>query len=81
MRQGIVGVDLVKEVTCSETYEYDVEWAWGNGSGEEKLRTWTSELELTLRVVVMDFGVKLNILRMLKMVGCDVTVVPALGKG
>ena len=31
-------------------------------------------------VVVMDFGVKMNILRMLKSVGCDVTVVPAWEK-
>jgi carbamoyl-phosphate synthase small subunit len=74
--QGIVGVDLVKEVTCSETYEYDV------GRRTKDVGRETPSLEprtsnSTLRVVVMDFGVKMNILRMLKSVGCDVTVVPA----
>ncbi len=29
--QGIVGVDLVKEVTCSESYEYDVDGPRGTG--------------------------------------------------
>lgn len=84
--QGIVGVDLVKEVTCSESYEYNVGRETSNrepsaATPEDKpcalnLVPQTSDL----RVVVMDFGVKLNILRMLKMVGCDVTVVPAWEK-
>jgi carbamoyl-phosphate synthase small subunit len=63
--QGIVGVDLVKEVTCSESYEYE--------DGSEKKEDGSRKP----RVVVMDFGVKMNILRMLKSVGCDVIVVPA----
>jgi carbamoyl-phosphate synthase small subunit len=82
--QGIVGVDLVKEVTCSQPYEY--------GTGHRAQGTETSNLEpsatapedrpLTsnLHVVVMDFGVKMNILRMLRKAGCDVTVVPAWEK-
>jgi len=69
--QGIVGVDLVKEVTCSESYEFDV--------GRAPLRGQVTK-DAALRVVVMDFGVKMNILRMLKSVGCDVTVVPAWEK-
>ncbi len=55
---GIVGIDLVKEVTCEAPYVFDGE------SGD-------------LNVVVMDFGVKMNILRMLKKTGCRVIVVPA----
>jgi carbamoyl-phosphate synthase small subunit len=80
--QGIVGVDLVKEVTCSQTYEY--------GTGHGARGTENPNLEpgilnpapgnAALRVVVMDFGVKMNILKMLKRVGCDVTVVPAWEK-
>jgi carbamoyl-phosphate synthase small subunit len=56
--KGIVGIDLVKEVTCPAPYVFD---------GEEG----------DLNVVVMDFGVKANIPRMLKKAGCRVTVVPA----
>jgi carbamoylphosphate synthase small subunit len=35
---------------------------------------------VNLRVVVMDFGVKRNILRILKQMGCEVIVVPAWEK-
>lgn len=81
--QGIVGVDLVKEVTCSETYEYqDGSGKTKDGKGTEKTNLNLEPLtsNSTLRVVVMDFGVKMNILRMLKSVGCDVVVVPAWEK-
>ncbi len=54
----IVGVDLVKDVTCEQPYE------WPSAG---TART----------VVVMDFGVKYNILRQLGALGCRVTVVPA----
>ncbi len=69
--RGIVGVDLVKEVTCKETYEWisDSPWLDANvlgGTDKEPLK-----------VVVMDFGVKKNILRILKTMGCNVIVVPA----
>ncbi len=56
--KGIVGRDLVQEVTCRKPYVY------GGDGGE-----W--------RCVVMDFGVKENIPRMLKKKGCHVTVTPA----
>jgi carbamoyl-phosphate synthase small subunit len=58
---GIVGVDLVREVTCDAPHEYEGEEASGGD----------------LTVVVMDFGVKTNILRMLRKAGCRVVVVPA----
>ncbi len=73
---GIVGRDLVSEVTCSRFYQ------WGDGSGVwapdplgEPSRT--SSLERKFRVVAYDFGIKQNILRRLVDVGCAVTVVPA----
>ncbi len=59
--RGIVGVDLVSEVTCPSVYEFD-------GGGKEVK---------PLHCVVMDFGVKRNILRILRQIGCRVTVVPA----
>ena len=64
--RGIVGVDLVKEVTCDEPFIFD-----------EDVQGSKTELNPKLKVIVMDFGVKYNILRMLTMVGCSVTVVPA----
>ena len=70
--QGIVGIDLVKEVTCRETYEFNAGEKPGIGDREEKA--------VSLRVVVLDFGVKMNILRMLRKVGCTVIVVPAYEK-
>lgn len=79
--QGIVGRDLVKEVTCDAPYVYGAamgngQWAMGNIDSELR----TPNFELTLRVVVMDYGVKMNILRLLKKIGCDVKVVPATAK-
>jgi len=59
---SIVGLDLVKEVTCREPYE----WPRGAAAGPARFH-----------VVVMDFGVKYNILRQLASVGCYVNVVPA----
>ena len=63
----IVGVDLVKEVTCTEPYE------WPLGSDKRQA---TSDKERR-HVVVMDYGVKYNILRRLASLGCRVTVMPA----
>lgn len=69
---GLVGRDLVKEVTCEKPYTWD-ENLWTlegypkglNGTGKRH------------KVVAYDFGIKKNILRNLCEAGCDVTVVPA----
>ena len=66
------GLDLAKEVTTKEVYEW-FEGEWSLGSGYQKF---TKE-ELPYHVVVYDFGVKRNILRMLTKRGCCLTVVPA----
>jgi len=63
--RGIIGIDLVREVTCKKPYVFDGE--------NTKRKTRKAEL----KCVVMDFGVKMNILRMLKKEGCNVTIVPA----
>jgi carbamoyl-phosphate synthase small subunit len=58
---GLVGRDLVKEVTIAEPYVWD------------DMPAGTREFE----VVAYDFGIKRNILRLLTALGCRVTVVPA----
>lgn len=68
---GLEGMDLAKEVTCRRPYPWD-ETAWRPGSGYGR----TSEPP-GRRVVVVDYGVKKNILRSLAGLGCRVTVVPA----
>jgi len=57
--QGLVGIDLVKEVTCNKKY------------------IWSKAQEGTYKVVVLDCGVKYNILRELLKYGCQAIVVPA----
>jgi carbamoyl-phosphate synthase small subunit len=68
---GLVGRDLVKEVTCQEAYCWDVgEWALGAG--------YTSpNLEGAPLVVAIDYGIKRNILRALVSHGFRVRVLPA----
>ncbi|HTP59010.1 MAG TPA: glutamine-hydrolyzing carbamoyl-phosphate synthase small subunit [Spirochaetia bacterium] len=62
----IVGVDLVREVSCDAPYEW-TEPAFGDAG----------KPPLAYHVVVIDCGVKYNILRRLVSSGCRVTVVPA----
>ena len=67
---GLVGADLAKEVSCTQTYHWDESlWTLGEGYGKQENPTY--------KVVAMDFGAKRNILRCLADAGCNVTVVPA----
>ncbi|MCK9595047.1 MAG: glutamine-hydrolyzing carbamoyl-phosphate synthase small subunit [Candidatus Omnitrophica bacterium] len=59
--KGLIGVDLVKEVSIDEKYN------WKQNAKAKKL----------FKVVVIDCGVKYNILRQLEASGCQVIVVPA----
>jgi carbamoyl-phosphate synthase small subunit len=67
---GLQGLDLAKEVTTREAYEWS-EGTWSLGEG------FISPAQKTYKVVAYDFGIKRNILRMLADRGCDLTVVPA----
>jgi len=67
---GLKGLDLAKEVTVTEVYEW-TENTWNLETGHTKAEN------LTKHVVAYDFGVKRNILRLLANRGCRVTVVPA----
>ncbi len=65
----IEGLDLVKEVTCSEPYDWDEPtWRW-NASPERP--------QPQFRVAAYDFGIKQNILRLLVDAGAKVRVFPA----
>lgn len=70
---GIVGRDLVTEVSCKNPYE----WTEGNGrwiisaSGKKQVA------KNKPKVVAYDFGIKNAILRNLTGMGCAITVVPA----
>jgi len=67
---GLKGLDLAKEVTTSEVYEW-TENTWSLTDGHKIAENFTKH------VVAYDFGVKRNILRLLANRGCRVTVVPA----
>ena len=70
----LVGRDLVKEVSCTQPYEWHGElWNLEQG-GYPKA---SKEGKKKFKVVAYDFGVKKNILRNLSAAGCSVTVVPA----
>lgn len=68
---GLIGRDLVKDVTCSEPYTWDMLW------DDNVLEYLKSNAVMPYNVIVYDFGVKYNILRKLCELGCKVTVVPA----
>ena len=70
---GLIGRDLVKEVSCRKAYEWN-ESEWVIQKGQTKLETTKDRPH---RVLVYDFGVKRNILRKLTRTGCKVKVFPA----
>jgi carbamoyl-phosphate synthase small subunit len=83
---GLIGRDLVREVTCTAPYEWD-EGTWDLEGGYRK-RTASRSLAMSPQaggasiaagafVVAYDFGIKRNILRSLVHMGCRVRVVPA----
>ena len=71
---GLIGRDLVKEVTCQESYG----WTEGRWELERGYRKTGTEIERKdFFVVAYDYGIKFNILRGLTESGCKVKVVPA----
>lgn len=67
---GLKGMDLAKEVSAKTIWNWDqTEWRLEAGYGVQRAARY--------KVVAWDYGIKLNILRMLASRGCDVTVVPA----
>lgn len=77
---GLDGRDMVKEVTCEESYH------WGGDEGSKWVRNskqlsvdsgQSSVVNQPWSIVAYDFGIKENILRHLSSYGANVTVVPA----
>jgi carbamoyl-phosphate synthase small subunit len=71
---GLLGRDLVKEVTCAESYDWDF-GAWELGRGH--VRVSSEAMRDAPLVVALDYGIKLNILRRLVATGFRVKVMPA----
>ena len=70
---GLKGMDLAKEVSVKERYEWRSSvWCLENDQHAE-----IPASELPYHVVVYDYGVKYNILRMMVARGCRLTVLPA----
>ncbi|HVN00916.1 MAG TPA: glutamine-hydrolyzing carbamoyl-phosphate synthase small subunit [Caulobacteraceae bacterium] len=68
---GIVGADLAKDASCTQAFEWrDGLWSWEDGYAAPPKTP-------RYHVVVVDYGVKRNILRALSSMGAKVTVVPA----
>jgi carbamoyl-phosphate synthase small subunit len=73
---GLIGRDLVKEVTCQKLYHWSAEKEREKQS-DLGIDTRNSKDKVVFRVVAIDCGIKTNIIRMLDASGCEVTVVPA----
>jgi len=66
---GLEGLDLAKEVTTVQTYNWDeTSWEWDKGYGHVE--------NPQFHIVAVDYGAKRNILRRLADQGARVTVVP-----
>jgi carbamoyl-phosphate synthase small subunit len=66
------GLDLTSEVSCTEKYDWEIH----DTSGYRLERSHRGEAGKGFHVVVLDFGVKHNILERLASYGCRLTVVP-----
>ena len=67
---GLEGMDLAKDVTSTQTYDWDqTRWALGGGYGKVE--------NAQYHVVAIDYGLKKNIARCLASTGARITVLPA----
>jgi carbamoyl-phosphate synthase small subunit len=67
---GLVGLDLAKDATTLQAFNFEESlWSWPEGYGRNEAPKY--------EVVVLDYGIKRNILRSLNSVGAHVTVLPA----
>jgi carbamoyl-phosphate synthase small subunit len=75
---GVIGMDYVREVSTAKIYQWDPDdelskpWTIANGNDAVP-----SLAPVRYRVVAYDYGMKQNILRLLRQKGFGVTVVPA----
>src|SRR5207247_9841476 len=77
--EGVIGMDYVREVSAREIYQWDPEdklsepWSIRSSNGGTKPILPPARF----RIVAYDYGIKENILRLLRQKGFRVTVVPA----
>src|SRR5260370_773732 len=77
--EGVIGMDYVREVSTPEIYRWDPDdklsqpWSIANGNGDNKPKL----PPIRFRIVAYDYGIKQNILRLLRQKGFGVTVLPA----
>jgi carbamoyl-phosphate synthase small subunit len=78
--EGVIGMDYVREVSTPESYQWDPEdelskpWTIQNGDGDKSSAPLPP---VRFRIAAYDYGIKRNILRLLRQKGFGVTVVPA----
>jgi carbamoyl-phosphate synthase small subunit len=79
--EGVIGMDYVREVSTPEAYQWDpndeLSKPWTIANGNEAMRSEPSLPPIRFRVAAYDYGIKQNILRLLRQKGFGVTVVPA----
>jgi carbamoyl-phosphate synthase small subunit len=77
--EGVIGMDYVREVSTPESYQWDPDdklsepWSIVNEDGGNKPKL----PPIRYRIAAYDYGIKQNILRLLRQKGFGVTVVPA----
>jgi carbamoyl-phosphate synthase small subunit len=77
--EGVIGMDYVREVSTPTIYRWDPDdklsqpWSIGNGNSGNQPRL----PPIRFQIVAYDYGIKQNILRLLRQKGFGVTVVPA----
>jgi carbamoyl-phosphate synthase small subunit len=76
---GLDGRDMVKEVSCEETYHWadDAGAKWVADNRPSTADNGNGTVHRPWSIVAYDFGIKENILRHLSSYGANVTVVPA----
>jgi carbamoyl-phosphate synthase small subunit len=76
---GLDGRDMVKEVTCEESYRWEGDEGskWITDHRPQTMDDGKSMVNCPWSIVAYDFGIKENILRHLSSFGANVTVVPA----
>jgi carbamoyl-phosphate synthase small subunit len=78
--EGVIGMDFVREVSTSEVYRWDPTdelskpWTIANGNGGGNKPNLPP---IRFQIAAYDYGIKQNILRLLRQKGFGVTVVPA----
>jgi carbamoyl-phosphate synthase small subunit len=77
--EGVIGMDYVREVSTKKIYRWDPRTNSARHGRSKNRRTdrQTSLPPIRFRIAAYDYGIKENILRLLRQKGFEVTVVPA----